>query len=57
MQTYYNFINNMKFQSSKTVSSTTQYVKKLPIFFINANNVKYILSGTYFYPNSIKIKN
>ena len=57
MQTYYNFINNMKFQSSKTVSSTTQYVKKLPIFFINANNVKYILLGTYFYPNSIKIKN
>ena len=47
----------MKFQSSKTVWFTTPYMKKLPIFFINARNVKYTLSGTYFYPNSIKIKN
>ena len=47
----------MKFQSCKTVWFTMQYMKELWIFFINVRNVKYILSGTYFYPNSIKIEN
>ena len=34
-----------------------QYIKKTKCFFINVCSVKYILSGTYFCPNSIKIKN
>ena len=46
----------MKFQSCKTVWFTMQYMKKLWIFFINVHNVKYMLSGTYFCPNSIKIE-
>ena len=32
-------------------------MKKLRIFFINVHNGKYILSGTYFCPNSIKNEN
>ena len=47
----------MKFQSCKTVWFTMQYMKELWILFINVRNVKYILSGTYFYSNSIKIEN
>ena len=47
----------MKFQSCITVGFTMQYMKKLWIFFINVRNVKYILSGTYFCHNSIKIEN
>ena len=31
-------------------------MKKL-IFFIDIENIKYILSYTYLYPNSIKIEN
>ena len=27
------------------------------IFFINVHNIKYILSGTYFCPSSVKIEN
>ena len=46
----------MKFQYSKTVSFTMQYIKKL-WNVKNVQNVKYILSDTYFYPNSIKIEN
>ena len=31
--------------------------KIVKFFFINVRNVKYILSGTYLCPNSIKIEN
>ena len=34
-----------------------KYMKKHLIFFINVHNDKDILSGTYFFPNSIKTKN
>ena len=33
------------------------YMKKYEILFINVHNVKYILPGTYFCPNSIKTEN
>ena len=47
----------MKFQSCKTVWFTMQYMKKLWFFLINVLNFKYMLSGTYFCPKSIKIEN
>ena len=46
----------MNFQSSKTVWFTMQYMKILWNFFVDARNVKNILSGTYFCPNSINIE-
>ena len=46
----------MKFQSSKTAWFTmNKYMKKL--WFIDVQNVKYILSDTYFCHKSIKIEN
>ena len=53
MQKYYNYINNMKFQSSKTVWFTIKYIKKTKT---DVHNVKYTLSVTYFYPKFIKIE-
>ena len=47
----------MKFQSCKTVLLNMQCMKKLWISLINVYNVKYILPGTCFCSNSIKIEN
>ena len=58
MQNYYNYINNMKFQSSKTVWLTMQCMKKLLWNVLkDVQIVTYILSGTYFCPNSFEIEN
>ena len=48
----------MKFQS-KFQNSLIYYAihEKIVNFFINKHNVKHILSGTYFCPNSTKIEN
>ena len=48
----------MKFQSPKTVWFTIKKIHEQIVgtFSIDVQNVKYIPSDTYFYPNSIKIK-
>ena len=43
------------FQNSLIYYAIHEKVKK--IFFINVQNIKYILSDTYLCPNSIKIQN
>ena len=53
----------MRFLSSKkvliyyTTHERLEDLKHIKTFFIAVQNVKYILSDTYFCPNSIKIEN
>ena len=53
----------MRFLSSKkvliyyTIHERLEDLKHIKTFFIAVQNVKYILSDTYFCPNSIKIEN